>query len=110
MKVIRNRFIPFGHDYFAVNILGVVFAKEALDSHALNHEYIHTMQQKEMLYLFFFLWYAVEWLFRLAQYRSFFKAYTNVSFEREAYANMYNLHYPHQRRHFSWLTHYIVKH
>ena len=104
MKVIHNKILPFGKDYIALNIFGVIFAKEDLGSHWLNHEYIHTAQQKEMLYVFFFLWYALEWVFRVLQYRSFTKGYMNISFEREAYQNMYNLHYPHLRRRYQWFA------
>lgn len=103
MKVIRNHIIPFGKNYAAVNLFGVVFAKTGLSSHGLNHEYIHTMQQKEMLFVFFYLWYVVEWLIRVVQYRSFYQGYLHISFEREAYENMYNLHYPHLRKHFAWM-------
>lgn len=55
---------------------------------------------KEMLYIPFYLWYGVEWLIKL-----FYKgnAYRNLSFEREAYDNQYNLDYLKTRKHYSWL-------
>lgn len=53
----------------------------------LNHEHIHLLQQRELLVLPFFLWYAFEYLLRLIQYRDRKLAYKNISFEREAYAN-----------------------
>lgn len=55
---------------------------------------------KEMLYVSFYLWYGVEWLIKL-----FCKgnAYRNLSFEREAYDNQYNLDYIKTRKHYSWL-------
>ena len=40
---------------------------------------------QELLYIFFYLWYAVEYLIRLIIYRNTKLAYKNVSFEREAY-------------------------
>ena len=103
MKVIHNKLLPFGKDFAAINLFGVIFAKEDLGSHLLNHEYIHTLQQKEMFYIFFYLWYVVEWSVRIIQYRSFANGYANISFEREAYQNMYNLHYPHLRRPYQWM-------
>ncbi|CAM3270890.1 hypothetical protein [Aequorivita lipolytica] len=51
----------------------------------LNHEKIHLRQQVELLIVFFYLWYGLEFLYRFIQYRNRYKAYRNISFEREAY-------------------------
>ena len=59
----------------------------------LNHEKIHLRQQLEMLLVFFYLWYVLEFLFRLIQYQNRNKAYRNISFEREAYVNEKDLNY-----------------
>lgn len=59
----------------------------------MNHEKIHLRQQAEMLILLFFLWYAIEYLLRLAKYREHDKAYRNISFEREAYAHEHDDNY-----------------
>lgn len=70
----------------------------------LNHEFIHTLQQWEMTYPLFYLWYGVEYLVRLVQCRfNADKAYYSISFEREAYANERNFDYSRQRRPFAWL-------
>jgi hypothetical protein len=53
----------------------------------LNHERIHLRQQIEMLVVFFYVWYALEFLIRLIQYKNRYKAYRNIGFEREAYTN-----------------------
>lgn len=53
----------------------------------INHERIHIRQQLELLIFPFYLWYFTEYLFRLIQYKDRKKAYYNISFEREAYAN-----------------------
>ena len=50
----------------------------------INHEKIHIEQQKELLIVFFYIIYFVEWLF---------KGYENISFEKEAYKNQGNLYY-----------------
>ena len=90
MKVIYNRFIPFG-SFHGLNLFGTIFVQRRwgkMDPHELNHETIHTLQQWEMTYVGFYLWYCVEYLVRLVQYRfKTEKAYYNISFEREAYAN-----------------------
>lgn len=103
MKIIYNKILPIGKRYYAINLFGVLFAKGPCDSVTLNHEKIHTAQMKEMLYLFFYLWYVLEWLVRIFQYGSTFRAYRNISFEREAYANGPNLGYLKRRKHFSFL-------
>lgn len=76
----------------------------------LDHEYIHTMQQIEMLFLFFYLWYGIEYLVRLVQYRgNRMQAYYNISFEREAYANEKYPDYKLYRRLYSWTKYLKIK-
>ena len=71
----------------------------------LNHEKIHTAQMKEMLYVFFYLWYIFEWLIRLFMKGN---AYRNISFEREAYSNEDDVIYLDSRKIFAW-TKYLNK-
>ena len=40
---------------------------------------------REMLYIIYYLWYIIEWIILLFKYGS--KAYRNIRFEKEAYAN-----------------------
>ena len=102
-KIIYNKHFPFGK-YLAINLFGMIFVKgrEKLSRQNLNHELIHTRQQIEMLWVFFYLWYGIEWFVKLFKYRSSFKAYLNLSFEREAYANEKDLLYRRHRRPFAW--------
>ena len=72
----------------------------------LNHERIHLRQQIELLVLPFFLWYGLEFLLRLIQYRNAYRAYRNISFEREAYDNENDLEYTSNRPVFSF-TNYL---
>jgi len=69
----------------------------------LNHEKIHLRQQIEMLLLPFFLWYILEYLIRLIQYRNRNIAYRNISFEREAYANEKDLQFLNRRSFWNFL-------
>lgn len=69
----------------------------------LNHERIHLRQQVELLVLPFYVWYAVEYLFRLLQYKDRYKAYRNISFEREAYTNEAQLPFLKQRPFWNFL-------
>ena len=79
-----------------------------IDRYVINHERIHTAQQRELLFVPFYIIYVLEWLFRLIQYRNRNKAYLNISFEREAYKNGKNLEYLRSRKLFAWLK-YIKK-
>ena len=69
----------------------------------INHEKIHTKQQSEMFLVFFYLWYLIEYLIRIIQYKEVRKAYRNISFEREAYSNERNLKYLEHRKPFSFI-------
>jgi len=106
MKVIYNKYLP-PKGYIAINILGLVVLarkeKKPLREEMLNHEAIHTAQMRELLFVFFLLWYGFEWLVRLIQYRDKKKAYYNISFEREAYANAENMQYLKTRKLFSFI-------
>lgn len=102
MKIIILRRLPMPRSFIALNLFGVVFSRQKLTPEWQNHEYIHTLQQCEMLYLFFYLWYAVEWLLKLILYRNATKAYFQISFEREAYHNQKNLDYKNHRKHYAW--------
>lgn len=95
MKVIYNKYIPI-KGYAAINLFGLIFARKEfnpLSQVTENHEAIHTAQIRELLFVFFYLWYVIEWLVRLFQYRDRKEAYLNISFEREAYRNQNNLGY-----------------
>jgi hypothetical protein len=69
----------------------------------LNHEKIHIKQQLELLVVFFFIWYGIEFLIRLVQYKNRREAYYNISFEREAYTKEKDLDYLKQRSFWNFL-------
>ncbi len=69
----------------------------------INHERIHLRQQAELLVVFFYLWYGLEFLFRWIQYKNRRQAYRNISFEREAYAQESNSAYLKNRKAYSFL-------
>lgn len=101
MKVIYNDVIPFD-GFKVINLFGVLFVRNGrtMSDVDLNHERIHTAQMKEMLYVFFYLWYLIEWLIELFHYRG--KAYHTNTFEREAHENDENLDYLRTRKRFAW--------
>ena len=77
--------------------------KEARQNQVLiNHEKIHLRQQLELLIVFFYLWYVIEyyyWYFRL---NDSFLAYRYISFEREAYAMENDFNYLETRKRWSF--------
>lgn len=100
VKIVRTSILPF-KGFSAINLLGVLFVHHGvyLNHELLNHERIHTAQQREMLFVFFYVAYLLEWLLRLPMRGN---AYRNISFEREAYANQRDPDYLSHRRCYAW--------
>ena len=103
MKIIINNIIPF-KGFKCINLFGILFCRKQLNKIDINHETIHTKQMQELLYIFFYLWYIIEYLIRLIIYRNTKLAYKNIPFEREAYQNQYNLDYLSNRKHYNWFN------
>ena len=101
MKIIINNILPT-KGFKCINLFGILFCRKQLNKIDINHETIHTKQMQELLYIFFYLWYVIEYLVKLIIYRNTKLAYRNISFEREAYQNQYNLDYLNNRKHYSW--------
>ena len=70
----------------------------------INHERIHLKQQLELLWVFFCLWYILEFLFRFVQLRNWNDAYKNISFEKESYENEGNPNYLNERKTWSFIN------
>lgn len=104
MKIIYNNILPV-KGFKTINLFGFLFVRKGktLRYIDINHEKIHTEQMKEMLYVFFYLWYVIEWLVKLPLYSFTHKAYRNISFEREAYQNQYDMNYLNNRKHYAWI-------
>lgn len=104
MKIIYNSIIPF-KGFIAMNLFGFLFVRKELKSRmnetVIQHEQIHTAQMKELLYIFFYIIYGLEWLILLCKYDSSHKAYRNISFEKEAYANQSVPNYLQNRKHYA---------
>lgn len=100
MKTIVNPILP-PKGFCAINLFGTLFIRSSvkeISRTTLNHEEIHTAQMKELGYILFYIIYVVEWLVRLFMKGN---AYRNISFEKEAYSNQYNLAYLGKRKHFA---------
>lgn len=115
-KIIYNKFIPF-KGFIAINIFGIIFVrneyKEYINNRHIyfnrlvNHELIHTEQIKELGYIFFYIWYIIEWIIRLVicifKHKKLNAAYYAISFEQEAFNNESNYIYRNNRKHYSFL-------
>ena len=107
MKIIRNNVIPI-KGFSAINIFGILFVRKntILSDRLINHERIHTCQIREMLFVFFYIFYVIEWFVKLFRYGK--ESYFNISFEREAYSNETNLMYITDRKLFSWIKFLMI--
>ncbi len=106
--IVKCRFVPKG---ICINLFGTYWARDPgwIDKYVVNHERIHTAQQRELLFVPFYLLYVLEWMLRLLQYCDRKKAYYNISFEREAYSNGHDLGYLARRKHYSFLNYIRIK-
>lgn len=101
-----NKFVSFITFGWAAGIclspFGIYLKEKYLNGkRIINHELIHWEQQMEMLIIFFYLWYLIEWFIKLFKYGK--KSYYNISFEREAKLNENNYNYLETRKFFSWI-------
>lgn len=103
MKIIvSKKFPPKG--YSAISLFGFLIARDEYPSiETIRHEVIHLRQQKETLFILFFLWYGLEYLCKLIYYRNHDKAYTSISFEREAYKYDTDIMYLSTRKRWAWV-------
>ena len=99
IMVIYNKLIPF-EGFKAINLFGVIFARKPLTPEDLAHEWVHTKQMKELLYIGFYLIYLIEWVVRLFMHGKK-RAYYMISFEQEAYNFKGD-----KREHFGWLKYW----
>ena len=92
-----------------MTIYPFIFLKDkslASNSILVNHERIHLRQQIELFWIFFFVWYAFEFLIHIIRLRNRNKAYHAISFEKEAYQNEDNLYYLENRKFWAFLKYF----
>lgn len=104
MKILYNNIIPF-KGFKCINLFGLLFVRKGcqMNINDINHEEIHIAQMKELVYIFFYIAYFFEWLFRVLFTNDCFShsAYRHISFETEAYDNQLNKNYLNSRKHFA---------
>lgn len=105
MKIIKNKYVPV-KGYKLINLFGIIFQRNdaKVSDVKYNHEKIHLKQMQEMLFIPFYLWYAVEYAVKrilgITKLQS--QIYYSISFEKEAYTNQYDLGYCDNRKKYSW--------
>lgn len=85
-----------------ITVNGKIYFRDAhkpKSDRVLRHEYIHVLQQDELGFYKFLLLYCWQWVIGLIKFQ---KAYLNIKFEREAYANQKNIGYLKRRKPFNW--------
>jgi cell division protein FtsB len=97
-----NGFVGFS---FLIFIFIAVDSKDI--KRTINHETIHYYQQLELLFIFFFLIYILNFIINLFRFKFNIKySYLNIIFEKEAYKYEANLDYLKQdRKLFNWIKH-----
>lgn len=126
MKLYYSRLVPKPFKF--ITLFGMIIGREekvyrhdgssymycpALTPKDESHAVAHHLQQKEMLYIFFYLWYAVEWTVRLIKEliigecltasECFSQAHHKMWFEREARFLQDFENPKYIRMHFLWL-------
>ncbi len=106
MIVLVNKFL-LAKGFKGVSLWPFVILKDKYfknDLILLNHEKIHLRQQAELLLVGFYVWYLIEYVVRIIQFKNRYMAYRNISFEREAYRNELNMNYTKSRSFWRFLN------
>ncbi|WP_316770018.1 hypothetical protein [Pedobacter frigiditerrae] len=82
-------------------------ASQQKDVVLINHEKIHLQQQLELLILPFYVLYLLNYFINLVIYKNHYKAYFNISFEREAYSFEGDLNYLTKRKLYHWAKFFV---
>lgn len=108
MRIVINSILP-PREFDAVNLFGILFVRKGIPvtRQLIRHEKIHGRQMKELLFIFFYLFYLLEWIVKLFFFGA--KSYENISFEREAYQHDQDPYYLKKRQLFSFAKYIFRK-
>lgn len=99
----------FYKNYVGLSVWPFIILKDLAlrkDAVLINHERIHLRQQRELLILPFYLIYLLEGIVRFFIYFDAYRAYKNISFEREAYQNEADLNYLSERGPYGFIKYF----
>ena len=107
MILIAKYLIPKG--FVGITLFPFIFLKKKDlkdDQVLVNHEKIHLKQQAELLLIFFYIFYSLEWILKFLRHKNGYLAYKNLSFEREAYQNENNFNYIKNRKFWAFIKYF----
>ncbi|NAW50155.1 hypothetical protein GNY06_01710 [Elizabethkingia argentiflava] len=76
------------------------------DEVLLNHEKIHLRQQLELLIIFFYLLYGLEYILKRIKLGDPYQAYRSISFEREAHDKEEDIDYLRHRKFWNFIKYW----
>ena len=83
--IVHTRKFP-ARQFHAITLFPVIFYNgEKLSERELRHETVHLWQQAALLIVLFYVLYLIFWVIGLLRYRSSYRAYREIPFERSAY-------------------------
>ena len=101
------RLISWFIEVDAITLWPFIICRDKSNIVMINHEKIHIKQQAEMLIIFFFIGYILNWIINLFYYKfNLFEAYINIVFEKDAYLNEEDLEYLNSRDLYSWVNYF----
>lgn len=103
MKIKVSKIVPKGYIGITLWPFGIYVSEEKYltDVRLLNHEKIHWEQQKELIGIFFYLLYGIEYIVKLFKWGK--QAYYNLAAEREANKHENDGFYLINRKRYNWL-------
>ena len=97
-----------GQDTLGAITLGpVVISRDTMTEATKRHETIHWQQYIELGIVGFIVLYFAYWFFGLVKYRDGAKAYMQIPFEQEAYANHNDTVYLLNRKRYFWRSYKV---
>lgn len=107
MIIVSKYLVPNG--YIALTLYPFIFLKSkkyVFNTTLIHHERIHIRQQLELLIIPFYMVYGIEFLVRFISCKNWKKAYKNISFEKEAFANETNFEFLKQRSFWNFIKYF----
>lgn len=101
LPILLSKFAPI--DINAITLGPFVFSRGTLSERVKRHETIHFEQYLETLFIGFLFIYLYDYIKSGIKIGFNRKAYLNIRFEQEAYANDSNVDYLEKRKRFAWL-------
>ena len=105
--VVRHSKVPKLLSWFveayAITLFPFVFIRDEGDERVIRHESIHIVQYAELFVVGFLFLYAYDFVKGYLKHKNSRKAYGDIRFEQEAYANENDLYYLKQRPFFGFL-------